>query len=254
MPSPEDPERESPSEGVDLTKGADAGAEAPFDPYRFGKPDHPIPAEYAPPGYTGPVVPTVHTPPPPGWGAPPPAANPANPFSNPPGTPYSPYGDQPTGYSSPPPPGQQPYAPPGQPPPGPPGQYPYGPPGQTPYAPPGYDPYAPAGYGYARRAGTGKAVTALVLGIASIFFCWLFFLDAALVIPGLIFGLIALSEAKRPGGAGRGLALTGLICSVAGGVLATVATVLLVHAANQCGGLNNGNAPGFNQCVKDHFF
>lgn len=241
MPSPEDPERESPSEGVDLTKGGDPSAEAPFDPYRFGKPDHPIPAEYAPPGYTGPVVPTTPPMPPPGWGTPPPGANPANPFSNPPGTPYAPYGDQPTGY---------PMAPP------PPGQHPYAPPGQHPYAPPpGYFPpsHAP-GYGYTGRPGNGKAITALVLGVASIFFCWLFFLDAALVVPGLIFALIALSEAKRPGSTGRGIALAGLICTVIGGLLATVATVLLIRAANHCGGLNNGNAPGFNHCVKDHFF
>ena len=228
MTSPEDPERESPSEGVDLSKSGDPAGEAPFDPYRFGRPEHPIPAEYAPPGYTGPVVPTAPPPPPPGWGAPP-RANPANPFSNPPGTPYSPYGEQPPGY---PPPGQHPWGPP---------------PGQHPWAP-------PPGYGYTQRSGTGKAVTALVLGIGSIFFCWLFFFDAALVIPGLIFALIALSEAGRPGGSGRAMALAGLICSVIGGVLATVATVLLVHAANQCGGLNNGNAPGFNQCVKDHYF
>jgi hypothetical protein len=233
MPSPDDPERESPSEGVDLSKSGDPAGEAPFDPYRFGQPDHPIPAEYAPPGYTGPVVPTTPPPPPPsGWAAAP-GANPANPFTNPPGTPYHPHGDQPPGYPFMPPPGQPPYGP-----------------------PPGYYPPAqpPPGYGYGRRPGNGKAVTALVLGIASIFFCWLFFLDAALVVPGLIFALIAMSEGRGPGGTGRGMALAGLICSIVGGLLATVATVLLVHAADQCGGLNNGNTPGFNQCVKSHYF
>ena len=29
----------------------DPAADAPFDPYRFGRPDHPVPPEYAPPGY-----------------------------------------------------------------------------------------------------------------------------------------------------------------------------------------------------------
>ncbi|PZS14038.1 MAG: hypothetical protein DLM57_15320 [Pseudonocardiales bacterium] len=31
---------------------------APFDPYRYGAPEHPVPAEFAPPGYTPPPVST----------------------------------------------------------------------------------------------------------------------------------------------------------------------------------------------------
>lgn len=231
MTTPDNPERNQPPEGVDLTKG-EPPPEEPFDPYRFGKPEHPIPAEYAPPGYTGPVVPP--TPPAPGWGPPPPGTSASNPFGNPPGTPYSPYGTDPSGH----PPG--PYPPPGQPP-------PYG-------QPPGYYPPTPQ-YGYGPQpAGTnGKALAALVLGIGSIVFCFFSFLDAVLVIPGLILGFIALSEIKRAGGGGRGMALAGLICSIIGGVLATVFTALLIHAANQCGGLDNNNAPGWNNCVRDHF-
>ena len=34
-----------------LNVPSDPAADAPFDPYRFGKPDHPVPPEYAPPGY-----------------------------------------------------------------------------------------------------------------------------------------------------------------------------------------------------------
>jgi hypothetical protein len=242
MTTPEDPERDQSSDGVDLCKGTPA-AEPPFDPYRFGKPDHPIPAEYAPPGYTGPVIPTQ--PPPPAWGSAPPGAAPGNPFSNPPGTPYAPYGGGPGAH----PPG--PYPPPsGQYPP-PSGQYPppYGP-------PPGYYPPTPPQYGYRPHpggAGNGKAVAALVLGIGSIVFCWLIFFDAALVIPGVIFALIAMSEAKARGGS-RGMALAGLVCSIIGALLATLFTVLIVHAANQCGGFNNTNEPGFNHCVRDNFF
>ena len=259
MTTPDDPERETSSEGVDLSKAEPAGPaeqggpadEAPFDPYRFGKPEHPIPAEYAPPGYTGPVIPTA--PPAPGWGTPPPGANVGNPFSNPPGTPYTPYGTDPgAGY----PPG--PY-PPSAPPPSapPPGQYPppYGPP---PYGPPGYGPppgyYPQHGYGPRPATGNGKAVAALVLGIGSIIFFFFSFFDALLVIPGLILGFIAMSESRAAGGAGRGMAIAGLVCSIIGGVLAAVFTALLVHAANQCGGLDNSNAPGWNTCVRHNFF
>jgi hypothetical protein len=75
-PPPDDRDRDptapSPDEPLD------------FDPYRFGRPDRPVPAEYAPPGY----VPPPPTPPPPHA--------------------YPPYGYAPQGY---PPPGY-PYVPP----------------------------------------------------------------------------------------------------------------------------------------------
>jgi hypothetical protein len=230
MTTPDDPEHNSPAEGVDLSKGA-SDAEEPFDPYRFGKPEHPIPAEYAPPGYTGPVV-TTPPPPPIGWGPPAPGANPANPFNNPPGTPYAGPGGA-AGQGYPPAPGQYPYPPP------PPGYYP---------PPPGY------GYGYAPPTGNGKAITSLVLGIGSIVFCFFSFFDALLVVPGLIFGVLAMNEAKARGGSGRGMAVAGLICSIIGAVLATVMSVLLIHAVNQCGGFDNGDRTGFQDCVEQHIF
>jgi hypothetical protein len=216
MTTPSAPDNGEPTEGVNLGKGDPTG-EAPFDPYRFGKPDHPIPAEFAPPGYTGPVAPppSPYPPAPSQW---PPPGEQANPFSNPPGTPYG---------------GQQPY------------QYPPAPPG--PYGPP--PPYP----GYQPRRSSGKAVAALVLGIMSIVFCWLSFFDAIFVILGLIFALLALSETKALGGSGRGMALAGLVCTIVGAILATVITVLIVHAVNQCGGFSNSNAPGWDQCVRDHF-
>jgi hypothetical protein len=43
-----------------------------FDPYRFGRPDHPIPPEYAPPGYVPPAPTPVQAPPPFPYGYPPP--------------------------------------------------------------------------------------------------------------------------------------------------------------------------------------
>jgi hypothetical protein len=219
MTTPSEPGNGEPAEGVNL--GKDTPPDEPFDPYRFGKPDHPIPAEYAPPGYTGPVVPSApyqqpQTPWQPGPQGPPPS----NPFSNPPGVPYGP-----------PPPHQQFQYPPGQ----------YGP-------PPPYHAYAQP------RAGNGKAIAGLVLGIASIVFCFLFFVDGVLVILGLVFSLIAISETKgRHGSGGRAMAVAGLVCSIVGAALATLLTVLLVQAANHCGGLGNSDAPGWETCVTDNF-
>jgi len=119
--------------------------------------------------------------------------------------------------------------------------------------PPGYYP-PPPGYGYSRPAGNGKAITALVLGIGSIVFCFFFFFDALLVIPGLIFGIIAMNETKARGGSGRGMALAGVVCSIIGAVLATIMSVLLIRAVNQCGGFEDGNVPGFQDCVQEHIF
>jgi hypothetical protein len=80
------------------------------------------------------------------------------------------------------------------------------------------------------------------------------FFAAVLVIPGLIFGIIATSETKATGGPGRGMALAGLVCRIVGGVLAATFTVLLMHAAHQCGGFQNNNDPAFNRCVTNHLF
>ena len=208
------------SEGVDLTKGEGApGEQQPFDPYRFGRPEHPIPAEYAPPGYTGP---TVQNPPPSPYGPPPagyPGA-PANPFGNPPGTPYGappPY--PPAGsYNAPPPPHYSGYP-----------------------APP---------------TGNGKAIAALVFGILSIVLCFLFFFDGIFVILGLIFSIIALNETKGRGGNGRGMAVAGLVCTIVGALIATVLTVFLVRAVNKCGGFENNNTSSqtFKTCLQDNFF
>lgn len=256
MTTPSDPENgQSPPHRVDLGKAdpagtagtagtADPAGEVPFDPYRFGKPDHPIPAEYAPPGYTGPITPApgpyaggpVGSPP--GWSAgAPPGSAPGNPFANPPGTPYGPG------------PGQPPYA--GGPP------SPYGPAqGQPPYGSPptyGYGPPPPQYHGYTQpRSNNGKAIAALVLGILSIIFCWLSVFDAVFVILALIFGLIALSETKNGRGRGRGMAIAGLVCVIVGALLATLISIKVFRAVDKCGGFNQADRSSFNQCLRDN--
>ncbi len=233
-----DPPPSGQSDGVDLSKSgpderppvpADPAGEAPFDPYRFGKPDHPIPSEYAPPGYTGPTIPST---PPSGYpGAPGPyggyPGSPANPFANPPGTPYSagpPQYQGPANY-----PGGDPYG--------------YGAPPPPPY------------HGYPQpTAGNGKAIAALVLGILSIVLCWLLIFDAVFVILGLIFGLIALGESRSGRTGGRGLAVAGLVCTIVGALLATLLTVLIFRAADRCGGFSNDNSSDFQHCLRDRFW
>jgi hypothetical protein len=49
------------------------------------------------------------------------------------------------------------------------------------------------------------------------------------------------------------MAIAGLICTIVGALLAALLTVLLVNAANKCGGFSNSNTPGFNTCIRSHF-
>ena len=212
---------------------ANRSADESFDPYRFGAPDVPPPPEYAPPGYK----------PPPDY--PYPAAGTSGPHGSYPPYPYGTTAGQAAGAPGPAPSVQSPY-----------GQTPYGqtPYGQTPHGPPPYGPYGPTPYGPSTQAAqsNGKAVAGLVLGIVSIVFFWTTFLDAIFVILGLIFSLLGLGDARNRGGRGRGQALAGVICTGVGAVLAIVFTVFLVHLANKCGGLDNQNTPGYNQCLRDH--
>ncbi len=234
---------DDPEEGVSFTKrdeppaepSADPAAEAEFDPYRFGKPEHPIPAEYAPPGYTGPTIPAA-----PAGPANPYSSPTGNPFANPPGTPYgAPYGAQPPG---------NPYGPPYGPPP------PYGAP--PPYGYP-YDPSAPPPpqfHAYPQpQTGNGKAIAGLVLGILSILLCLLSVFDLLFLIPGLVFSLIALGETKNGHGSGRGIAVAGLVCTIVGAVLATLITIVYVRVGDKCDGLQDQRSE-FQHCVRHNIF
>jgi hypothetical protein len=205
----------TPDEPAD--QGEQAQAPLDFDPYRFGKPDFPVPAEFAPPGYQPPPP----TEPPPGYGSPqygapaygPPAGQP---YGQPPGPPY------------------------------PAGQYPNGPGGYGPIPPPYGGQYPP------QKAGNGKATASLVLGIASILLCWLVFLDAIPVILALIFGALGRAQAVRdPRSGGKGMALAGMICAVVGAIAAIALTVVYTRIAHDCSSYNTGTT-AFNDCLRRH--
>lgn len=90
------------------------------------------------------------------------------------------------------------------------------PPSQQPgYAPPG----APA---YAVQPSTGMAIAALVLGILAVIngiIPFMFWLAIPLGILALIFGIVGISKANQQGGAGRGMAIAGLVTGIIGAVL-----------------------------------
>ena len=200
--------------GRDSGASGDPSGPLDFDPYRFGRPDHPIPPEYAPPGY---VPPTPATPSEPARARPVwPPQEPSGKAGPPPAYPYGGY---------PPPP--QPYG----------GYTPHPPP------PPGYPPY-----GQVQR-GTGRATTAMVLGIIAIPMFWLTIFDLALAVPAIVLGALALRDANRlPGRPGRGKALAGLICGIVAVVLVVVTVVVVYSRLSSC--LNYGfNSDRYQSCV-----
>lgn len=207
-----------PDEGRDPNPPGDdtSAAEQPldFDPYRFGKPDHPIPPEYAPPGYVPPAAPA----PGPLW---PPTEDDAR------GRPSGGYQGYQGGYPGGGYPGHSRY------------------PGQYPPPPPGYHAYG------AVPASTGKATTAMVLGILAIIFFWLTVLDLALAIPAIVLGALAVRDANRhPQRPGHGKALAGLICGIISVVL-IIATVAVVYTRlKPC--LKYGlSSDAYNSCVSN---
>jgi len=134
-----------------------------------------------------------------------------------------PYGQQPYGgqpYGAPQPYGQQPY-----------GGQPYGgqPYGQQPYGQ--YTPYGTPG----RHLSNGLGVTALVLGITSIF-PGLYFIGLLLGPLAVIFAILGRKRVKRGEADNGGMATAGLITGIVGTLLAAAVTVVVIVVVNSDGG------------------
>ncbi len=100
------------------------------------------------------------------------------------------------------------------------------------YQPP---PAAPAGAG-GGTATNGMAIAALVFGILS--FVCLPFLGPVLAV---VFGLVGLSKAKQTG-SGRGMSIAGIVLGILGLLVAIIATVVIVLAADEAADDIAGNA------------
>ncbi len=117
--------------------------------------------------------------------------------------------------------------------------YPYGPP------PPYTTQYPPP------RTGNGKAIASLVLGIASILFCWLSVFDAIPVLLAFVFGAIARGETKhRPGREGHSPAVAGMVCAAVGAVLAIVLTIWFINRFSDCFKYDTGSS-AYSHCVQN---
>ena len=112
------------------------------------------------------------------------------------------------------------------PPPAQPGPVPGPPPEASPY---GYAPQQTIIYG---RQGNGIGIAAGVCGIVSVALCWIPFVDYVSIILGalaVVFGVIGVRIANRTGGAGKGMAVTGIVCGIVGLAIAII-FLLLIYA------------------------
>ena len=81
-------------------------------------------------------------------------------------------------------------------------------------------------------------IVALVLGIVGLVFSFIPCLGTYgifLTIPGIVFGAIGVSKAAKDNGAGKGLAIAGLVCSIIGSAIAGYQWYVLHKASS---GLN----------------
>jgi hypothetical protein len=94
--------------------------------------------------------------------------------------------------------------------------------------------YPGAGPVYMQSVSTnGLAIASMILGIL-----WLYWLGSILA---LIFGYVALSQIRRRGDGGRGMAIAGIILGWIGVIVAVAAVILVIVAAhhdNQYGNYN----------------
>lgn len=215
MTAPGEDSGENPRANADQP-WAEPGASGPEQggwPYPSGFEGYPPPApNYPPGGYPPPPPPGGYPPPPPAGGYPPPP--PAG------GYPAQPRYDAPPG-GYPPPPGY-----------GAPGDYPgYGAPGYpTGYGtPPGYP---PGGYGTPYPGGyfnPGQPQKTNVLAVSSLVVALLGLLFWPLGIVGVVLGVGALSQIKRTGEAGHGMAVAG---TAVGAVAVVLSFILAMVALN----------------------
>jgi hypothetical protein len=79
----------------------------------------------------------------------------------------------------------------------------------------------------AGQQGNGIGIAAGVCGIVAVVLCWIPFVDYVSIILGalaIIFGALGLRHANTDGGAGKGMAITGIVT----GIVALVISVLFL--------------------------
>jgi hypothetical protein len=80
-----------------------------------------------------------------------------------------------------------------------------------------------------QELGNGMAITGMVLGIAAIALCWIPVLPWPLALLGIIFSVLGIVRANKVG-RGKGMAIAGLACAIAGGIAGTILSLLMLRS------------------------
>ncbi len=73
---------------------------------------------------------------------------------------------------------------------------------------------------------------------------------AILGVLGVIFGAVGLRAAARTGGAGRGLALAGVICGAIGTVICVIWSVVIITRVSNCSQYS-ADTPSYDLCIRN---
>jgi hypothetical protein len=114
-------------------------------------------------------------------------------------------------------------------------------------------PVPPWQHGYPQpRTGNGKAIAALVFGIAAVLLCWLSIFDVVPVVLAVVFGILGNHEAtRRADNRGKGMAVTGIVLAVVGALLATLLTVVLYNRIKPCLDDYQQGSTQYTNCIHD---
>jgi hypothetical protein len=127
-----------------------------------------------------------------------------------------------------------------------------------------YTPYQSYGYPYpmtpapVRELPKGQAITGMVLGIVGLCTA-LFYIGGVIGIIGLVFSILAIRKTARREGAGRGMAIAGLVTSVIAIILNAIEIILIVwfvHTVSNCDQYSpslhpeTGSQTQFDNCVR----
>ncbi len=80
------------------------------------------------------------------------------------------------------------------------------------------------------RESNGIGVAAGVCGIIAVALCWIPFIDYISIVLGalaMIFGALGVRHANRYDGAGKGMAVTGIVCGIVGLAIALIFLILI---------------------------
>jgi hypothetical protein len=82
------------------------------------------------------------------------------------------------------------------------------------------------------RSGNGPGIAAAICGVVALVLSWIPFVDYTSLVLGVLavlFAIFGIRRANLDPGAGKGLAITGIVCGVAGFAISAI-VLLLIYA------------------------